>query len=224
MKYTLEKIPQSYQSNYQRLEKKFQEIQQLIKVETQLNIIFIDSSDYRDPLHNKRCGGVQNSQHTKAEALDFQPQNYDINKIYEIIQRHQSDLQLDQLILEQDDKDSKKFWIHFSISDPGKNARLQAFHAIKGGHVTKFQQIQNNIIGTNSTSQTSIISNIDHYDKNKPFLSNLANIDSSEKSIHNLATITSQKDLVKRMSKNEHLNKLLIVANKYRESSPQVKS
>jgi len=224
MKHSIEQIPRIYQSNFTRLKHEYLLVQEKIRQITGKDVIFIESSDYRDPLHNKRCGGVQNSQHTKAEAIDFQPQNYDINEIYKILQEHQLELKIDQLILERDDKKPNVFWIHFSIANDGEEPRFQAFHAIKGGHVSKFQQTKNTVIDSNSSSKQVSVKN--NYDTKKPFLGNLANGSNSSEAVNKLAQITSVKDLARRMAKDSNLNKLLRVASEYdsKYSKPQGKT
>lgn len=42
-------------------------------------------SGYRTPSHNRKTGGVKNSQHLKAKAADLSPQTVSVSRLHDII-------------------------------------------------------------------------------------------------------------------------------------------
>lgn len=77
----------------------------------------IITSGYRNPLVNRLVGGVNSSQHTKGQAVDFTVLGITPNQIISIIKT--SKIEFDQLINEHDK------WVHISYNK-GKN-RKQVF-------------------------------------------------------------------------------------------------
>lgn len=77
----------------------------------------IITSGYRNPLVNRLVGGVNSSQHTKGQAVDFTVLGITPNQIISIIKT--SKIEFDQLINEYDK------WVHISYNK-GKN-RKQVF-------------------------------------------------------------------------------------------------
>jgi len=216
-------IPVVFQSNYSRLNDKYTEVKHFIFLETGLNINFIKQSDYRDPLHNARVQGKPNSQHMKAEALDFHPKNYNIHKLFDILKLPENveKLQFDQLILEYDKK-LDEYWIHFSIPDLGKPPRGDVYYLTKGGRATKIQQTIHQDNKLPSSQESTSASNKVKYDSKKPFLQNLAAYDDG-KAVENLKETLLAPNLKKRMAKSR-LKKLLERAIIYNANHPQVKT
>ena len=68
----------------------------------------IITSGYRNKEYNKSVGGVNNSQHTKGEAVDFYCKNEPLENVFLWIINN---LEFDQVIYEQNDQVS---WIHIS--------------------------------------------------------------------------------------------------------------
>ena len=74
----------------------------------------IITSGYRNPLVNRLVGGVNSSQHTKGQAVDFTVLGITPNQIISIIKT--SKIEFDQLINEYDK------WVHISYNK-GKNRK-----------------------------------------------------------------------------------------------------
>lgn len=74
----------------------------------------IITSGYRNPLVNRLAGGVNSSQHTKGQAVDFTVSGITPSQIISIIKT--SKIEFDQLINEYDK------WVHISYNK-GKNRR-----------------------------------------------------------------------------------------------------
>lgn len=74
----------------------------------------IITSGYRNPLVNRLVGGVNSSQHTKGQAVDFTVLGITPSQIISIIKT--SKIEFDQLINEYDK------WVHISYNK-GKNRR-----------------------------------------------------------------------------------------------------
>lgn len=74
----------------------------------------IITSGYRNPLVNRLVGGVNSSQHTKGQAVDFTVLGITPNQIISIIKT--SKIEFDQLINEHDK------WVHISYNK-GKNRK-----------------------------------------------------------------------------------------------------
>ena len=74
----------------------------------------IITSGYRNPLVNRLVGGVNSSQHTKGQAVDFKVSGITPSQIISIIKT--SKIEFDQLINEYDK------WVHISYNK-GKNRR-----------------------------------------------------------------------------------------------------
>ena len=82
-----------------------------------LNAPMTITSGFRNPLVNRLVGGVNSSQHTKGQAVDFTVLGITPNQIISIIKT--SKIEFDQLINEHDK------WVHISYNK-GKN-RKQVF-------------------------------------------------------------------------------------------------
>lgn len=72
-------------------------------------------SGYRSPVYNDFVGGAKDSQHTKAEAVDFRTMDVDLRTAFLWIIEN---IEFDQLIFEKSDTGFE--WIHISFSE-GKN-------------------------------------------------------------------------------------------------------
>lgn len=79
-----------------------------------LNAPMTITSGFRNPLVNRLVGGVNSSQHTKGQAVDFKVSGITPSQIISIIKT--SKIEFDQLINEYDK------WVHISYNK-GKNRR-----------------------------------------------------------------------------------------------------
>ena len=83
----------------------------------------IITSGYRSPELNKAVGGVANSNHLKAEAVDLQPKGAKVSELRNIFLSFLEDhnLPFDELIYEQNSKGS--IWLHFAVRKNGINRK-----------------------------------------------------------------------------------------------------
>lgn len=94
----------------------FENVVQKVRDEFGRTII---TSGYRSPELNKAIGGSSRSQHSKAEAADFEALDYSTLEVAEWIA---DNLDFDQLILEGYRKDDPNSgWVHCSYKDDGTN-------------------------------------------------------------------------------------------------------
>lgn len=91
-------------------------IQGLTLIRSLLNVPIIINSGYRSLELNKKIGGVENSHHTLAYAIDFYPK-MDLKKAYDLIA--ESDIPFDQLILY-----PKRNFIHVSFHPQNRRQLL----------------------------------------------------------------------------------------------------
>lgn len=77
-------------------------------IRNKLNKPMIITSGYRNPVVNRLAGGVNNSQHTQGQAVDFTVNGLTPAQIIEIIKK--SGIKFDQLINEYNR------WVHISFN------------------------------------------------------------------------------------------------------------
>lgn len=92
---------------------------ELEKARKFLNVPFIITSGYRSPEYNKKIGGANNSQHCKAEAVDFQVIGYNLKTAFDWMTKN---LNYDQIIYET--KGSTN-WIHFSLKESNNRKEVR---------------------------------------------------------------------------------------------------
>lgn len=208
MKHTISSVPEKLHANFIRLESKYTEIVNFLHSHGYPNVTLKTSSDYRDPILNKQSGGAKNSQHLRAEAVDFSPENVSIHEIFDFIDKYKIELAIDQLILERDDKGN--VWIHFSIADEGKRPRGESFFLKKGGKASKVNNIQLEF----HEAKLSISGDDTPYDHDKPFLENVFANKKSQNTFMALQQ-TTNGDLKAKMVKSK-LKPLITKATKNR--------
>lgn len=89
------------------------------------------TSGYRSPEVNRKVGGVNNSQHTKGEAVDIKCSN--LKKVWELLER----FDYDQKIWEFGD-DNQPSWIHISLKK--QNNRRESLRSYKKDGKTVYKK------------------------------------------------------------------------------------
>lgn len=72
-------MPEDVFKNIKLLAEQLQEIRDVVCVPIKV------TSAYRSPEHNKKVGGVSNSQHLSGKAADIQVKGYNPKKVYNLI-------------------------------------------------------------------------------------------------------------------------------------------
>lgn len=85
-----------------------------------LGVMLKASSGYRCPALNTRVGSTEHSQHLKCEAMDGVPVGQSVVDAFKVLRAAAKDRKFSfgQMILEKDDREGHKEWIHLSLGFP----------------------------------------------------------------------------------------------------------